>query len=187
MKKLEIRFISHNEYKLEEFVQLMGEKDYEIQTLKLKIFELQTEDMKQLIEDKAVAAFTKIGRPLVIEHTGLSLERLNGLPGGLTQMFWDRLEGDRFAELFGTPPTNGARAATVLAYCDGLRIRTFEGAIDGSITEKPRGDRHFQWDTVFVPDGHSKTFAEMGIAKNEISMRRRAIDAFVKWLDEHRS
>jgi XTP/dITP diphosphohydrolase len=186
MKAVDIRFISWNEYKLEEFLQLMNERGYSIQTLKKKIFEIQTENIQDLIEDKAVQAFTAIGRPLVIEHTGLSLVKLNGLPAGLTQMFWDRLEGDRFASLFGSPPTNGARATTVLAYCDGFRIRTFEGAINGQICEKPRGDRHFQWDTVFVPEGYSKTFAEMGLEKNKISMRARAVDAFVKWLESSR-
>jgi len=183
MKTLDVRFISSNEYKLEEFVQLMGERSYTVQTLQKKIYEIQTENIRQLIEDKAVQAFTAIGRPLVIEHTGLSLDKLNGLPAGLTQMFWDRLEGDRFASLFGSPPTNTARATTALAYCDGFRIRTFEGAIGGSICDKPRGDRHFQWDTVFIPDGHTKTFAEMGLEKNKISMRMRAVDSFVKWLE----
>jgi XTP/dITP diphosphohydrolase len=104
MSRLDIRFISSNPYKLEEFQQLLADHDFEIEVLNLKIFEMQTEDTRSLVEDKAIQAFRRIGRPLVIEHTGLSLASLNGLPGGLTQMFWDRLEADRFSKLFGRSP-----------------------------------------------------------------------------------
>lgn len=182
-RELDIRFISSNPYKLEEFEQLMSAHRYKIRTLSMKIFEIQTEDVDQLIEDKAVQAFNRLGRPLVIEHTGLSIDRLNGLPGGLTQMFWDRLQGDKFAALFGVPPDNTVTASTKLAYCDGRRILTFEGSIKGQIAEIPRGDRHFQWDTVFIPDGYGQTFAEMGAEKNKISMRKSAVDAFVEWIE----
>jgi XTP/dITP diphosphohydrolase len=182
MTHLDIRFISSNPYKLEEFQQLMSGFGFDIEILNLKIYEIQTEEIKKLVEDKAIQAFTQIGRPLVIEHTGLSLRVINGLPGGLTQMFWDRLEGDRFSKLFGKPPDNQAIATTQLAYCDGRQIHKFEGSIEGTISDSPRGDRHFQWDTVFIPDGHCSTFAEMGTKKNDISMRRRAIEKFVEFL-----
>jgi XTP/dITP diphosphohydrolase len=41
-------------------------------------------------------------------------------------------------------------------------------------------------DTIFIPDGHDKTFAELGNAmKNEISMRRLAFDKFTAFLRTH--
>jgi len=44
----------------------------------------------------------------------------------------------------------------------------------------------FQWDCVFVPNGHIQTFAEMGEAKDEISMRRKALDQFAAYLNSVR-
>jgi XTP/dITP diphosphohydrolase len=44
------------------------------------------------------------------------------------------------------------------------------------------GSKDFQWDCVFVPNGYSETFAQMGDRKNEISMRRKALDAFAAFL-----
>lgn len=149
----------------------------------LKVYELQTDNIDMLVDDKIIKAFKVLGRPLVIEHTGLSINKIGGLPGGLTQMFWDTLEAERFADLFGSPPGNEAVARTMIAYCDGRKIVKFSGEICGCITEKPKGDRYFQWDTVFVPDGETQTFAEMGIKKNEISMRRKAIYNFIDWLE----
>lgn len=183
MKSLPIRFVSSNPYKRQEFVKLLCNRGYEILTNDLKVYELQTNDIDMLVEDKAIKAFEIIGRPLAIEHTGLAIDKIRGLPGGLTQMFWDTLEAERFAELFGSVPGNGAAARTTIAYCNGRKIEKFTGEIFGHIIEKPRGNRYFQWDTVFVPDGETQTFAEMGLKKNDISMRREAIYKFVDWLE----
>ena len=82
--------------------------------------------------------------------------------------------------MFATPEP--AKAKTTIAYCDGLNIYNFEGEIPGLIVSPPRGSRDFQWDCVFQPVGHTMTFAEMGEKKNEISMRRIALDKFADYL-----
>jgi XTP/dITP diphosphohydrolase len=134
-----------------------------------------------LVRDKALKAFEYLGEPLFVEHTGLYLDYLNGLPGGLTQIVWDRLEADRFAQLFGTTDDK-VLARTVIGYVDGKKCHFFEGEISGRISSQPRGPRGFQWDCVFVPEGFDKTFAELGDKKNEISMRKQALDKFAGFL-----
>jgi XTP/dITP diphosphohydrolase len=173
---IEIRFVSSNPYKIAEAQKILGGRISVLES-KLKIEELQTTDTPKLVRDKLLKAYRQIGRPLFVEHTGLYLEHLGGLPGGLTQIFWDTLEADRFAELFGkVAPNNKATARTSIAYCDGRRMYEFDGDIAGEITAAPRGPRAFQWDCVFQPAGHSETFAEMGDKKNSISMRRAALE-----------
>ncbi|MNN85559.1 dITP/XTP pyrophosphatase [compost metagenome] len=70
----------------------------------------------------------------------------------------------------------------MLGYCDGREIRLFEGAIDGTVPLVPAGPTDFQWDCVFVPNGYTQTFAEMGSGKDAISMRRKALDQFADYL-----
>ena len=111
---------------------------------------------------------------------------LNDLPAGLTQIFWDKLEADRFVNLVAGLGDMTVMAKTVLGYCDGREIRLFEGSIEGTVPPAPVGPRGFQWDCVFVPNGHTQTFAEMGEAKDEISMRRKALDHFAAYLQSVR-
>lgn len=148
----------------------------------MKIEELQTEDVDRLVRDKLIKAFEAIGRPLFVEHTGLYLNGLNGLPAGLTQIFWDKLEATRFTKLVAGLEDDAVTAKTVLGYCDGREIHLFEGAVEGTVPPVPAGPTGFQWDCVFVPNGHSETFAQMGQAKDEISMRRKALDQFAAYL-----
>jgi XTP/dITP diphosphohydrolase len=159
---IEIRFVSGNPLKIAEAKTILEGKSISVLESNLKIEELQTTDTRKLVHDKLLKAYREIGRPLFVEHTGLYLEYLGGLPGGLTQIFWDTLKADRFAELFGKAPNNKVIARTSIGYCDGRRVYEFDGEIAGLIVSEPRGKRDFQWDCVFQPAGHSKTFAEMG-------------------------
>lgn len=179
---MKIRFMSGNTYKLKEAQLILSKIGIEVVSINTKINEIQTEDPKELVYDKVVKAFKLVGRPLFIEHTGLYVEFFEGLPGGLTQIFWDKLQADKFCEIFGNNTNVTASAKTTIGYIDGKTIKMFEGEIKGEISSQPRGDRSFQWDCVFIPDGYDKTFAELGEKKNDISMRKIALDKFSQFL-----
>jgi XTP/dITP diphosphohydrolase len=119
-----------------------------------------------------------------VDHTGLQLELLNGFPAGLTEIFWERLKNKRLAQIIGKSENSAVNAVTLICYCDGRTLKTFRGEVRGTIAPEPRGPEEFQWDPVFIPNGYTKTFAEMGDQKNRISMRRQAIDKFIKYLDD---
>lgn len=180
----ELRFISRNKFKIREVEEILAMQDIKIISRCEIIEELQTANTDHLVKHKVLSAFTIIGRPLFVEHTGLYLNYLGGFPGGLTQVFWDTLKADCFSELFGNTPNPQAVAKTVVGYTDGKKIYLFEGEIEGSIAEEPRGSRDFQWDCVFIPKDYNKTFAELGDLKNKISMRRLALDRFAQFLKE---
>lgn len=181
---MDVRFLSSNTYKVHEVGTILSAAGVRVIPVTLKIEELQTEDVRRLVRDKVLKAFERIGRPVFVEHTGLHLPGLNGLPAGLTQIFWDRLQADAFVALVNSSGSRLVTARTVIGYCDSQQIYYFEGEVSGSIPDVPAGQRDFQWDCVFVPDGFSQTFAELGEKKNEISMRRRALDKFVAWIRE---
>jgi XTP/dITP diphosphohydrolase len=174
--------MSGNTHKITEVRRILAPVGVDIVPVSRKIEELQTEDVESLVRDKLTKAFDAIGRPLFVEHTGLYLNGLNGLPAGLTQIFWDKLQADRFADLVAGLGDAKVTAKTILGYCDGREIHLFEGAIEGTVPRKPAGPTDFQWDCVFVPDGRTQTFGEMGAAKDDISMRRKALDLFAAHL-----
>jgi XTP/dITP diphosphohydrolase len=88
------------------------------------------------------------------------------------------------AELAAKYPDTSATARTVIGYRDRAgENHYFTGEIRGRIVP-PRGAGGFGWDDIFIPDGHSQTFSELGPDKKQaISMRRRAIDALKTHLE----
>jgi XTP/dITP diphosphohydrolase len=181
----ELRFITKNEHKASEFRSLFAKTRYEVIPAAVAIEEIQTEDMEALVSDKAIKAFDRIRHPLFVDHTGLYFEALAGFPGGLTELFWERLRNDRISQLIAGSGLPAVTAVTLICYCDAKQLKIFRGEIKGHVADKPRGPEGFQWDPIFIPEGHKQTFAEMGDEKNKISMRRLAIDQFIEYLDLH--
>ncbi len=177
---MNLRFVTKNEYKFSEFEKLFEGTGHRIFQSAATIDEIQTEDLEALVLDKLIKAYDKIRRPVFVDHTGLQLEKLAGLPNGLTEIFWERLQNERLCNLFGG---SQVIAVTLIAYCDGKSLKTFRGEAKGRIAPTPRGPEGFQWDPIFIPEGLSETFAEMGDRKHVISMRRLAIDQFVAYLE----
>jgi XTP/dITP diphosphohydrolase len=178
MGKLKVlRFLSSNPHKLREAQQILEPKGFTIVPITYRVEELQTKDLQRIVRDKLIKAFSYSGRPLIVEHTGLYLGALNGFPGGLTQVFWETVGADRFAALFGVGEDVSVVARTFVGFTDGQSIQIVEGEVSGKVSPQPRGNRDFQWDCVFIPEGYDKTFAELGdVRKNQISMRRQAFD-----------
>jgi XTP/dITP diphosphohydrolase len=76
-----------------------------------------------------------------------------------------------------------AQVPGVIAYYDGERAETFEGAVPGRIVA-PRGEGGFGYDPIFEHEG--ETLAEMSTErKNAISHRGRALAKFADWLAEN--
>jgi XTP/dITP diphosphohydrolase len=177
---MRLRFLSSNPNKVTEAKAILSPAGFELIAVEKKLDEIQSADVELLVRDKCIKAFRLIGRPVFVEHTGLYIEALNGFPGGLTQIFWDTLGAERVAALF-SKEDGLAVARTRIGYCDGRCVHQFEGEVSGKLARKPRGDTS-QWDCIFIPEGSNKTFAEMGHRKNEISMRRKALDQFAAFL-----
>jgi XTP/dITP diphosphohydrolase len=68
--------------------------------------------------------------------------------------------------------------SSTVCSADPLEVQTeiFEGSCEGRILDGPRGANGFGYDPLFMPNGYSQTFAELGSdVKNQISHRARAL------------
>ena len=181
---MKLYLISSNRFKINEVKNILESDKISVIAVSQKIHEIQSENMIEIVKSKATEAFKRIRRPLLVEQTGLLIKDFGNLPGGLTQIFWDSLQADKFGEIFSNVGTAEVTAKTVLGFCDGRKIHIFEGTVKGTIISPPRGNRDFQWDCVFQPEGYEETFAEMGTKKDEISMRKKALEKLRFYLED---
>ena len=140
-------------------------------------------------EKKARALHDHTGLPALADDTGLEVDALDGRPGVHSARYaGEDADADAnrallLQELDGADDRS-ARFRTVLAFVDGDDTLFFDGVCEGVITTEEHGTGGFGYDAVFRPaDGDGETFAEMDAdAKNRISHRGRALDAFTDWL-----
>lgn len=130
------------------------------------------------------------------DDTGLEVEALGGEPGVMSaryacvngrgdghdasansSLLLERMEGVE---------NRKARFRTAIALITDGKETIVEGIVNGSIATAPKGVDGFGYDPLFIPDGHSLTFAQMTAEeKNAISHRRRATEALLEVLKDN--
>lgn len=179
MKKL--IFATKNDGKLAEAIEILG---IEVVGDPLEIDEIQSLDPVEVATKKAKAYYVELKKPLFIEDVSLVFDALIRLPGTYINDFSKALGNDGLCKLIGDG-SRKAKAQTTIVHIDNDgNEHVFEGVVEGSIADSPRGDKGFGWDPIFIPDGDTRTFAEMDLdEKNNYSMRKIALTKFKKWLD----
>lgn len=187
---------THNPGKLKEFRVLLGAVALDLVSageLGVPEPEETGDSFESNARLKAEAAAKASGLPALADDSGIEIEALAGAPG-IYSARWAGEQRDfkaamaRVEQMLAekdafdgqTPPRANFNCTLCLAMPDG-ETESFEGKIFGHLTFPPRGDKGFGYDPIFVPDGYSETFAEMGPEKKDaISHRAVAIELFSK-------
>lgn len=135
---------------------------------------------------KAVTISKQFSETVVGDDSGLEVAALGGAPGVYSARYAaaNATDEENIARLFSelrrsaAAPPFTARFRCVLALARrGEVLGTFEGVVEGTIVDSPRGTGGFGYDPVFQPAGFTETFAELSAAeKNRISHRARATE-----------
>jgi XTP/dITP diphosphohydrolase len=171
-------FATTNLNKIREAKEILG---VEIEGVKLEIEEIQTLDPEKAVKEKARRAYEQFGKPILVEDASLFFSAWNGLPGVYIDSFLESVGNEGLIKMLRHEKNRGASAVVCLAIYDGKDHEVYKGEIKGRISLAPKGKSGFGWDPIFIPEGHNKTFAEMGIQeKNKISMRKLALEKLKK-------
>ena len=182
MNEYPLIFVSKNNYKCKEILFLFNQEGMPFERVNKKIKEIQSNDMKEIVKQKVLEAFQLVGRPVFVEHSGLFIDAWEGMPGGLTQLFWEKIGPEKICSMLSDEPRS-AEARTIIGYCDGKCIKSFEGSMEGIIAEKPDDKQEFEWHAIFIPKGREETYSKMDVPDiNTISQRSIAFKEFFKYL-----
>ena len=167
-------FATTNEDKLREVNEILGRN---LKQISVDLFEPQDVEVENIVREKAEDAFHKTGKIALVEDSSLECVAWKGLPGALIKWFLDTVGIEGILKMLDNEKNRKAVAKTAVGFFDGVRAHIFVGEISGTISETARGTGGFGWDTIFIPNGYEKTFAEMTTAeKNAISMRKLALE-----------
>ena len=184
-------FASRNAHKTREIQQILG-PEFEVRDLSAypKISETveSGESFEENAKLKAIAVSKKMPGLVIADDSGLEVEVLGGAPGIYSARYagakaTDKENIDRLLEelarIGAKRDQRRARFRCVLALGrNGQMLGTFQGIVEGSIVDQPRGLHGFGYDPIFVPSGFEQTFAELlAEVKNRISHRAKAIRA----------
>lgn len=160
--------------------------------------------MDMIETDPSLSDYLK--SPVVADDSGLMVDALDGAPGVYSARYagpecsYANNNAKLLSELEGVPEEKrtahfvtvitliypDAEGAPKNAVKQGDRyVLTAKGVCSGRIAAEPGGEGGFGYDPVFIPDGYTKTFAQLGTDfKNTISHRARALEELERLLGE---
>ncbi|MFM7402394.1 MAG: non-canonical purine NTP diphosphatase [Bacteroidota bacterium] len=176
-------FATNNAHKAREVEQILG-SGYSVKTLRDIGCTEEIEETASTLEGNALlkARYVRehFGYDCFSEDTGLEVVALAGAPGVHTARYaGDSRDPDANMNLLlgnlEDKTDRSARFRTVIALVRDNEEILIEGICNGRIATSKSGDKGFGYDPVFVPEGYTLTFAELGDdVKNEISHRAKA-------------
>lgn len=153
----EITFITGNQSKADYLAKYLN---FPVKHHKLDLDEIQSLDLRTIVEHKVRQAYAEVQRPVLVEDVSLEFVAFGRLPGTFIRFFVQELSFEAICSMLDGKPRE-AIARCVFGYFDGDTLRLFEGMLEGKISQEPAGDKGFGWDKIFIPKGYSVTRAEV--------------------------
>lgn len=150
-----VTFITGNQNKADYLSKYLG---HPVAHLKLDLDEIQSMDLKEIVEHKVRQAYEIIKKPVIVEDVALEFEALGGLPGPFIKFFVEKVPFEVICSMINGL-TRKATARCIFGYYDGKDLKLFEGGLKGEIAEKPAGNNGYGWDRIFIPQGYKVTRA----------------------------
>ena len=188
---------SKNPYKLAEIQAILSGLGVEVVMESKLGLDIDVDETGTTFEEnsrlKAEAVMRAANMPAIADDSGLMVDALGGEPGVYSARYAgvhgdDAANNARLMEKMAGVTERGAQFVSAIALArPGVPLVVAEGVCRGTITDAPRGENGFGYDPYFVPEGMTRTFAELPAeVKNGISHRARALDALKKLLTEEK-
>lgn len=191
---MDICFATNNAHKVQEINQLLGDT-FQVKSLAdIGCTEELPENQDTLAgnsQEKAIYVYRNFQVNCFADDTGLEVDALQGQPGVYSARYAgpQRDSKDNMRKLLGALDANPNRTAqfrTVITLWLNDQMHQFEGVVRGAITTERSGSQGFGYDPIFIPEGHTQSFADMTTeAKNRISHRGRAVQKLVRFLEAY--
>jgi len=177
---MKIYFVTTNDGKFEEVKKMLPR--HELVRKDMSYPEIQANSTEEVAEFGINFLIKNVRGNIMLEDSGLFISSLNGFPGIYSSYVFKSIGNEGILKLMRGSIDRRAYFKSVIALYDG-KIHFFEGKCSGHISENIRGKEGFGYDPIFIPEGNSRTFGEMGREeKNHYSHRGRAVSKLREFL-----
>ncbi|KPJ55228.1 hypothetical protein AMJ47_01220 [Parcubacteria bacterium DG_72] len=182
---MKIIFITTNKHKFEEVRDILKDYPIELEQLSMEYEENHDSGIEEIAGAAARKLATEIGKPIVLEDTGLFFEAYNNFPGALPKFVFNTIGYKGIFKLL-EGESRKAYFKTIAAYCEPNKEPVlFGGIMRGGITNKiyNKDKEAMPYDRIFIPENESKTISSMTLEeKNALSQRAESFKKFGNYI-----
>ena len=196
--KTSIVFATNNTHKLSEIRSILGDS-FQILSLEDIGCHADIPETANTLEGNAIQKaryiVERFGYDCFADDTGLEVPSLGGEPGVHSARYAEGTDHDSEANMhkllrrLDGKDDRRAQFRTVICLArknDTADYTLFEGIVRGTIATEEQGTEGFGYDPIFIPEGYTESFAQLGMdIKNGISHRARAVEKLARYLNNN--
>lgn len=192
---LELWVGTSNKHKMDEIAVVLKPLNVSLRSLRdLGSYTSPVENGKSFEDNASIKAKSlrsvKNKEWVIAEDSGLEVEGLGGLPGIHSARYAGENASDlenntkllKMMQIRGVMNRKAKYTACIVAYSPTGDRGVFLGEMIGSIGRTMQGTMGFGYDSLFIPDGQTKTIGELDPGfKIQNSHRTKALQQFIEW------
>lgn len=179
-----IYFVTGNKGKFSEVKEKLQPLDIKLIQKDIGYPEIQTDSLEDVVQYGVKHIEERFHSPFIIEDAGLFIKALKDFPGVYSKDVFYTIGCKGILKLLKSVKERSAVFRSVYVYSEPKKEPVFfKGESQGKIANIERGKGGFGYDPIFIPNGKTKTFAEMNVTeKNSVSHRGKALDKLIDFL-----
>ncbi len=187
-----IHFVTTNEGKAAALKQMMSTVGIEVVQVEIDLVEPQADSTMEVALNKAKQAVKLLGKPVVVEDSGFSIDALAGFPGAYIKYALATIGAEGLLRLAAPFPDAACRFVSVMCYAapDGTQQSFVDNSTAGTLARvidpNPAPNAWSELWRVFIPNGYDKTLSALTTDERTILMRdwqaRSVYGQFARWL-----
>jgi XTP/dITP diphosphohydrolase len=176
----DVLFASSNVHKYEEAKKILAEFGIKLGFFQTELVEIQDDSLSKIALQKALDAYGKCKKPVIVEDDGLFIDSLSGFPGPFSSYVFKTIGNNGILKLIDD--NRDAQFVSIIAFCDSSNEPMLFGSkVDGTISKNLQGTG-WGYDPIFIPEKQNKTYAELA-DKNKLSHRYESLKKFTDWFN----
>jgi len=178
----DVFFASSNVHKYEEAKEILAEFGIELGFFQTDLVEIQDDSLSKIALQKALDAYDKCKKPVIVEDDGLFIDSLSGFPGPFSSYVFKTIGNNGILKLTGD--NRSAVFVSIIIFRSAKWSNKFESKVFGTISKNIQGEG-WGYDPIFIPENQTKTYAELD-DKNKLSHRYESLKKFASWFNSKR-
>ena len=181
----EITIVTSNTERFKIFEKTVAPFGVTVKQTKLKLDEIQSNNLEEIAIRKGLDAAKQLGAPCVVEDTEFRIEALNGFPGPFMRYAQEQLKEEKLLMLMKGETNRRCVSRNILVYAEPKGFtKTFECLVEFEILKQGRGEYlRKNWDRVLMLKETGKTLAEYAPSE-PITQWSKGYIEFGKWFSK---
>ncbi len=185
---MKLYFVSGNTGKYSEVKAVFEKQGIKLEHIKISKPEIDADEIEDIAKDSAEKLAKRLDKTIIVEDTGFFLKDFNNFPGPHAKFVISQIGIKGIFKLI-EDGTRNAYFKCCAAYCEpGRKARVFTGIMEGMVSKdisKLKSHSQLPYDSIFIPKGHSKPWADIMEEKAKDSHRIRAFNQLAGWINNN--